>query len=67
MVPWLPVSSILQCNEIGDEAACEESFGEIGCFELTFINPHQESIMICKVRSLKRQISTRSIFDYIVT
>jgi hypothetical protein len=67
MMPGLPVSSIPQCKKNHHKGTCRESSHAIGCFESTFIESHQASKMICKVRSLESWIKTRSLFDDILT
>jgi len=67
MMPGLPVSSIPQCKSNRHEAACLEFFQAIGRFEPTFMEAHQASKMICKVRSLKSRIKTRSFLEEIIT
>jgi len=52
MMPGQPVSSIPQCILNRHEGACRELFQTICCFESPFIEAHQASKMICKVRSL---------------
>jgi hypothetical protein len=47
--------------------ACRELFQEIGHFDSTFIEAHQQSNMICKVRSLKLQIKILSFLEVIIT
>jgi len=67
MIPGLLVSSIPQCKWNCHEDTCLESFQGIGLFEPTFIEAYQASKMICKVRSLKSQIKTRSFLEEIIT
>jgi len=67
MMPGLSVSSIPQCKSNRREGACQEFFQAIGRFEPTFIEAHQASKMICKVRSLKSRIKTRSFLKDITT
>jgi len=50
MMPGLPVSSNPQCKWNRHNSACPEVFWAIGRFEFTFIEAHQASKMICKVR-----------------
>ena len=67
MMPGLPVPSIPQCQLNRHEGACLELFQAIGRFEPTSIEAHQALETICKVRSLKSQIKTRSFLDKIIT
>jgi len=67
MMPGLPVSSLLQCEENHRGGACPELFQAICRFELTFIEAHQSSNIIRNVRSPTSQIKTRSFFEYIIT
>jgi len=67
IIPWLPVSSIPQCEENRNEDAFLQSFEAIGCFESTFIDTHQASKMSCKVRSHNSQIITPSFLEEIIT
>ena len=67
MMPGLPFSSIPQCKQNRHEGTCLELFQAIGCFEPTFIEAHHASKMICKVRSLKSRIKTRSFLEEIIT
>jgi len=62
MLPELPVSSVPQCKLNRHEGACLESSQAISRFEPTFIEAHRASKMICKVRSLKSRIKTRSFW-----
>jgi hypothetical protein len=67
MMQGLQVSSIPQCKLNHHEGACLESFQAIGSFDLTFIEPHQESKRTWNVRSLKSQILTRSFLEESLT
>jgi hypothetical protein len=67
MMPGLPVSSIPQCKENRHEGACLEFFQAIGRFEPIYMEAHQASKMICKVRSLKSRIKTPSFLEEIIT
>jgi len=67
MMPGLPVSSIPQCKLNRHEGACLELFQAIGRFEPTFIDAHQASKMVCKVRSLISRINTCSSLEEIIT
>jgi len=67
MMPGLPVSSIPQCKWNRHEVACLELFRAIGRFDPTFIEAHQASKTICKVRLLKSRIKTCSFLEDIVT
>jgi hypothetical protein len=67
MMPGLPVSSIPQCKYNRHEGACREFFQAIGSFEPTFIETHQASKMICKVRLVKSRIKLCSFLDDIIT
>ena len=67
MIPGLLVSSIPQCKLNRRQGACLESFQAIGCFESMFIETHQVSKTICKVRSLKSQKKTHSSLEEIIT
>jgi len=67
IMPGLPVCSIPQCNPNCQEGACLEIFPAIGRFEPTFIETHQPSKMIWKVRSLKSCIRTHSFIEEIIT
>jgi hypothetical protein len=67
MMPGLPVTSIPQCKYNRHEGACLELFQAIGHFEPTFIEAYQASKTICKVRSLKSRIKTRSFLEDIIT
>jgi len=67
MIPWLPVSSILQCKKNRHEDVCLEFFLAIGHFAPTSIDGHQALKMICKVRSLKSRIKTHSLLEEIIT
>jgi len=67
MIPGLPVSSIPQCKQNRQEDACLDWFQATWLFEPTFIEAHQPSKMICKVRSLKSQMKIHSFLEKIVT
>jgi len=67
MMPGLPDCSIPQCKQIRHEGACLDSFQAIGRFNPTFIEDHQASRIICKVRLLKLQIKTSSFLEEIIT
>jgi len=67
MMPGLPVSSIPQCQYNIHEGACLEWFQAIGRFDTTFVEAHQASKMICKLRLLKLRIKTCSSFEQIIT
>jgi len=67
MMPGLPVSSILQCKLNCHEGPCLELFQAIERFEPTFIEVHQASNMVCKVRSFKSRIKTRPFLEGIIT
>jgi len=67
MMPGLPVASIPQCKLNRHDSACLELFQTIGCFEPSFIEAHQVSKIICKVRSLKSRIKTCSFLEEIIT
>jgi len=58
MKPGLPVSSIPQCKYNRHNGACLELCQAIGLFESSFIDPHQTSWMISKLRSLKLRMKT---------
>jgi len=66
MMPGLPVSSIVQCEQTRHESECLEVFQAIGHFEPTFIEAHQASKTICKVRSLKSRIKPHSFLEEII-
>jgi len=63
MIPWLLVSSIPQWKLKRHEGACQDLFQATGCFEPTFIEAHQVSIVIGKVRLLKSRIKTHSFLE----
>jgi len=67
MMPGLPVSSMPQCKSNRHEGACLELFHAIDRFEPTFIEAHDALKMICKVRSLKSRMKTRSFVEKIIT
>jgi len=67
MMPGLPVSSIPQCKSNRHQGACLELYLAIGRFKLTFREAHHTSKMICKLRSLKSWIRTRSFLHEIIT
>jgi len=67
MMPGLLVSSIPQCNYDRHKSGCRELFQAIGRIDLTFIEDHQVSKMICKIRSLKSRIKTGSFLEEIIT
>jgi len=67
MMPALPVSPILQCNQNYLDGACPESFQAIGRFEPRFIEARQASKVICNVRLLKSRIKTCSFLEDIIT
>jgi len=67
MMPRLPLSAIPQCKLNHHKGACLDSFQAIGRFEPIFIEANHASKMICKVRSLKSRIKTRSFFEEIIT
>jgi len=67
IIPGLPVSSILQCKLKRHKGACPGLLPATGRFEPTFIDTHQASNMIVKVRSLKSRIMTGSFSEYIIT
>jgi len=67
MMPGLPVSSIPQWKPNRHKGACLDLFQAIGRFEPTFIEAHQGSKMIWKVRSLKSLTKTRSLLEEIIT
>ena len=67
MIPGLPVSTILQSQSNRHEDPRLILFKAIGCFEPAFVEAHQVSKMMCKVRSLKSQILTHSYLEEIIT
>jgi hypothetical protein len=67
MMPGLPVYSIPPCQYNRHEGACPAWFQATCRIEHTFIEAHQVSMMICKVRSLKSWIKTRSFVQDIIT
>jgi len=67
MMPGLPVSSIPQCRWNRHDSTCQESFQTIGRFEVSFIEAHQASKMVCNVRSLKSRMKTCSFMEEIIT
>jgi len=67
MMPGLPVSPIPQCEWKRHQSTCLELFLAIGRFELTLIEAHQASKTICKLRSLKSRMKTRSFLEGIKT
>jgi len=67
MMPGLPVFSIPQCKQNCHKGTCLASFQAIGRFELTFIEALRASKVICKVRSLKSRIKTRSSLEEMTT
>jgi len=67
MIPGLLVSSIPQCKLNRHEGAFLELFLAIGLIKPTFIQSHQASKMICKVRSFKSRIKTLSFLEEIIT
>jgi len=67
MMPGLPVSSIPQGKYNRHEGTFRELFQAIGQFEPTFIEAHQVSNIICKVRSLKSQIKTHLFLEQILS
>ena len=67
MMPRLAVSSIQQCEDNRHEGACWALFQALGRFESTYIQAHQASNMICKVRSLKSRIKKGLFLKEIIT
>jgi hypothetical protein len=67
MMPRMPVSSIPQCQWTPHEGSCLELFQVIGRLEPIFIEAHQASKMICKVRSSKSRIQAHSFLEDIMT
>jgi hypothetical protein len=67
MMPGLLDSSIPQWKLNYHICACLELFNALGRLEPTFIEAHQASKMICKVRSLKSRMKTPSFFEDIRT
>jgi hypothetical protein len=67
MMPGMPVSSNLQWKVNRHDGACVESFQPIGRFEPTFIETHQTSKIISKVRLFKWKIKTHLFLDEIIT
>ena len=63
----LPVSSIPQGKLNCHEGAYLELFQAIESFESTFIEVHQASNMIWRVRSFKSRIKTRLLLEDIIT
>jgi hypothetical protein len=61
------VSSIPQCRLNRHAGTGLEFFQGIELFELTMIDAHQASNMICKLRSFESQIKKRSDLDDIIT
>jgi hypothetical protein len=66
MMPGLLISSIPQGKLIRREGACLQLFQAIGNFEPTFIDAHQASNMIWKVRSHKSRIKIPSFLEDII-
>jgi len=66
MIPGLPVSSIPQWENNCHKDTCLELFQAIEHCEPTFIKAHQPSMRICKARSLKPRIKTRSFLEQII-
>jgi len=67
MTSGLPVFSISQCEQNSHKGGCLQLHEAMECFEPTFIEAHEVSNMIRKVRSLKSLIKTGSFLEDITT